>query len=126
MKKRIDKHIDRRGDSEVAVIESSDVIVKDASSVADLMAQVRDDGDFDKLLIRKEYIDDNFFDFKTRIAGKVLQRFMRYHVRIAIVGDFDNCPTKGLKGFIRECNRGERFFFLEDEKSALDTLHKYA
>jgi hypothetical protein len=41
---------------------------------------------------------------------------------LAIVGDFTKFQSKSLKDFIRESNRGNRIFFVENTDSALKKL----
>jgi len=43
-------------------------------------------------------------------------------VKIAIIGDFSVYPSKSLKDFIYECNKGKDVFFLSDEKQAIEKL----
>jgi len=38
--------------------------------------------------LNKSAICDDFFDLSTGLAGEILQKFVNYHVKIAIVGDF--------------------------------------
>ncbi len=47
-------------------------------------------------------ICDDFFDLSTRLAGEILQKFINYHVKIAIIGDFSIYTSKSLKDFIYE------------------------
>jgi len=41
------------------------------------------------------------------------------HFRVAIIGDFSKYTSKSLKDFIRESNRGNMIFFVEDLQSAM-------
>ena len=62
------------------------------------------------------------FHLSTKLAGEILQKFINYHVKIAIVGDFSAYTSKSLKDFIYESNNGKDIFFLPDEKKAIDKL----
>jgi hypothetical protein len=59
-------------------------------------------------------LDSRFFDLKTRIAGEMLQTFVKYHRRVAIIGNFEGfaANSAALRDFIRESNRGGTIWFL--------------
>ncbi|WP_083996437.1 DUF4180 domain-containing protein [Desulfosporosinus acididurans] len=65
-------------------------------------------------------IFEDFFDLKTKLAGEILQKFVNYHVRIAIVGDFSGYKSKSLKDFIYESNNGKDVFFDLIERNGLE------
>ncbi|ARC28011.1 DUF4180 domain-containing protein [Bacillus toyonensis] len=71
---------------------------------------------------RKSLISEDFFDLKTRLAGDILQKFINYKVKIAIVGDFSMYTSKSLKDFIYECNKGNNIFYLATEQQAIEKL----
>lgn len=56
----------------------------------------------------------DFFQLKTRIAGEVLQKFVSYRVRVAIVGDISRelSESPALRDFVYECNLGPRIWFV--------------
>jgi hypothetical protein len=66
------------------------------------------------MVIPAERLDDDFFDLKTRIAGDVLQKFVNYQIRVAIVGDISRhiAESDALRDFVIECNRGEQVCFV--------------
>jgi len=115
--------VDKRGNSEVAVVESGEVLVSEVQEALDLMATVQYETGCFKMLLRKETISEAFFDLSTRLAGEILQKFTNYGVKLAIVGDFSGYESKSLRDFIYESNHGKQFFFLPDEDAALEALH---
>lgn len=115
--------IDQKGNSKVAIIESTEIVISDVQGALDLMATVNYTDGCHKLLIHKANITEEFFDLKTKLAGEILQKYTNYQVKIAIVGDFDGYESKSLKDFIYECNKGKQVFFLKDKQAALDALH---
>lgn len=116
--------IDQRGDSRVAVIEGEGVIVKDVQDALDLMATVQYETDgCNKLLIGKQYVTEEFFDLKTKLAGDILQKYTNYGVKLAIIGDFSVYDSKSLRDFIYESNQGRQVFFLPNEQAGMDALH---
>lgn len=108
---------------EIAVINNNDeILITDVQSALDLMATIRYDTDCDRIVLKKSAICEEFFDLKTKLAGEILQKFINYHMKIAIVGDFSTYTSKSLKDFIYESNNGKDIFFLLDEKKAIEKL----
>jgi hypothetical protein len=64
----------------------------------------------------------DFLDLKTRIAGDVIQKFVNYRLRLAIVGDVSArlARSTALRDFVREANRGQDVWFVDD----LDDLNR--
>jgi hypothetical protein len=116
-------HIDQKGDSKIAVIESIESVINTTPDALDLMASVRYTYDCDKMILRKENLSEDFFELKTGLAGDILQKYTNYQFKIAIVGEFGVYQSKSLNDFIYECNNGTHIFFLPDEKSACAALH---
>ena len=54
----------------------------------------------------------------------ILQKFVTYQMRIAIIGDFSVYSSKSLRDFIYESNKGQHIFFLSDERQAIDQLKR--
>ncbi len=106
----------------IAVIYSEDVIIKDVQSALDFMATVDYETGCSRILIFKSAVCEDFFDLKTKIAGDILQKFINYQKKIAIVGDFTIYSSKSLRDFIYECNKGKDIFFLQDTQVAITKL----
>ena len=58
-----------------------------------------------------------FFALASGVAGAVVQKFVNYRLRLAIVGDVDEyvAGSTALRDFVRECNRGTQTWFVADE-----------
>jgi hypothetical protein len=54
-----------------------------------------------------------FLDLKTGFAGAILQKFVNYDLRVAILGDTsqEQASSKPLADFIRETNKGSQIWF---------------
>ncbi|MCR8642852.1 DUF4180 domain-containing protein [Paenibacillus sp. N1-5-1-14] len=115
--------IDQQGQSKVAVIESTEIVINGVQDALDLMATVNYTDECSKLVLHKSSITEDFFDLSTKLAGEILQKYVNYQVKLAIIGDFSGYTSKSLKDFIYECNNGTQVFFLQDESTALQTLH---
>ena len=112
----------KENNKEIAVINSNEILISDVQSALDFMATVRYETGCDLIVINKEAICESFFDLKTKIAGEVLQKFINYHIKIAIVGDFSGYKSNSLRDFIYESNRGRDIFFLPDKMQAIEKL----
>ncbi|MFD6509908.1 DUF4180 domain-containing protein [Bacillus sp. NPDC060175] len=110
------------GGINIAVVRNDTVLISDVQSALDLMATVQYEADSKRIAIKKSLISESFFDLKTRLAGDILQKFINYSVKIAIVGDFSMYTSKSLKDFIYECNKGKDIFFLATEQQSIEKL----
>ncbi|MGE1053688.1 DUF4180 domain-containing protein [Bacillus cereus] len=106
----------------IAVIRNDKVLISDVQSALDTMATVQNEVDAKHIIIHTSLISEDFFDLKTRLAGDILQKFINYKVKIAIVGDFSMYTSKSLKDFIYECNKGNDIFYLATEQQAIEKL----
>lgn len=106
----------------IAIVNSDEVLITDIQSALDLMATVRYETGSDRIILNKSTIVEEFFDLKTRLAGEILQKFVNYNVKVAIIGDFSIYSSKSLKDFIYECNKGKHIFFVPNEKQAVAKL----
>lgn len=106
----------------VAVISSDEKLIVDVQSALDLAMSVKYETGAEKIVLGKEAVCEDFFILSTGIAGEILQKFMNYHVKIAIYGDYSHYTSKPLKDFIYEANLGKDFFFTADQEEAIQKL----
>jgi hypothetical protein len=73
-----------------------------------------------------ERLGDEFFQLRNGVAGEVLQKFVTYHLRVAIVGNITLLSTasKALHDFVVECNRGSTVWFVHNLEELNDRLHR--
>ncbi|MFD0620997.1 DUF4180 domain-containing protein [Paenibacillus sp. GCM10027629] len=116
--------VDQQGNSKVAIVENDGLLIQDVQDALDLMATVRYQEECDKIILHKSNITESFFDLSTKLAGEILQKYMNYQLKIAVVGDYSGYTSKSLRDFIYECNQGSHVFFLAEEQSALEALHR--
>lgn len=108
--------------TDVAVISSDEKLIVDVQSALDLAMTVKYETGTTKIVINKSAICEEFFILSSGMAGEVLQKFMNYHVRIAIYGDYSQYTSKPLKDFIYESNHGKDFFFVSTKEEAIQKL----
>ena len=112
----------KENNKEIALVSSDEILITDVQSALDLLATVNYETGCDRMIINKLAICEDFFDLKTKLAGDILQKYINYNMKIAIVGDFTMYSSKSLKDFIYECNNGKDIFFLSNEKEAVEKL----
>lgn len=106
----------------VAVVRSDEILITDIQSALDLMATVRYETGCDSMAIYKSSVTEDFFTLSTGIAGGILQKFVNYHMKLAIIGDYSHYTSKALRDFIFESNNGTHVFFLNTEEEAVAKL----
>lgn len=112
------------GGNNIALIESDAICIDSEQSALDLAISVQYDCDSNRIVVGKHNLSDDFFNLGTGLAGAVLQKFINYHIKFAVVSDFSNIESKALRDFIFECNRGRDFFFVATEEEAIAKLSK--
>ncbi len=112
----------KENDVRIAIISSSDTLITDVQSSLDFIGTVGYEAGCDRVILNKSTICEEFFHLKTQLAGNIMQKFINYHMKIAIVGDFSVYSSKSLKDFIYESNKGKDIFFVTNEKEAIEKL----
>lgn len=110
--------------NKAAIVREPGVLITDGSSAMDLLATVRYETGCTAMVLHREQLDEAFFRLSTGLAGEVLQKFVNYQMKLAIVGDFARYASKPLRDFIRESNEGRQICFQPDEASALAWLER--
>jgi hypothetical protein len=108
--------------NDIALIITDEVVIKDTQSALDMIASAQYETDCDKLILHKSCVADEFFVLSTGIAGEILQKFINYRKKIAIVGDYSKYTSKPLKDFIYESNKGNSIYFVPSIDDAVIKL----
>jgi hypothetical protein len=111
-----------RNNTSIALVQSDEPIITDIQSSLDLIATVKYETGCNRMALNKEAISEDFFNLSTRLAGEILQKFINYHMKFAIIGDFSTYSSKPLKDFIYESNHGKDVFFISTVDEAIDKL----
>lgn len=104
----------------IVYIESEDVLISDPQSALDLMMTVQYEKACSRIILDKKAVTEDFFRLSSGIAGEILQKFINYHTKLAIVGDFSKYTSKPLQDFIYECNKGNDIFFVSNLEQAVE------
>lgn len=61
-------------------------------------------------------LDERFFELGTRFAGEVMQKFVNYRMRLAVVGDISRHveASPALRALVHESNRASHIWFVAD------------
>lgn len=114
--------INNKDNSKVAIFDRGEIILHTLQDALDIMGNAHYH-DCMKVLIHKDNIHEKFFDLKTKFAGEVLQKFINYQMRLAIIGNYSHYTSKSLRDFIYECNNGQWIFFEATVEDGLNALH---
>ncbi|MBB6214290.1 hypothetical protein HNQ80_000359 [Anaerosolibacter carboniphilus] len=112
----------KENDIKIAIVSSNEILITDVQSSLDFIGTVSYETGCNRIILNKSAICEEFFHLKTRLAGEIMQKFINYHIKIAIVGDYSVYSSKSLKDFIYESNQGKDIFFVSNEKQAIEKL----
>lgn len=109
-------------EADLAVVSSDQKVIVDVQSALDLAMTVKYETGSNKIVMDKKAVCEDFFILSTGMAGEILQKFVNYHVKIAIYGDYSHYTSKPLQDFIYESNNGKHFFFVSTKEEAIQKL----
>lgn len=61
-------------------------------------------------------LHERFFALRTGLAGEIMQKFVNYRIRLAVVGDLSTqvAASTALRDLVVESNRGRHIWFVAD------------
>ncbi len=101
-----------------SVLIEGDFKLSEVYEALDIVFTATSDSKCSNIILKKENIDDSFFNLRTGFAGELLQKLINYNCKLAITGDFSVYDSKALKDFIFECNKGNHFYFVQSIEDA--------
>lgn len=107
---------------DIAVVFSGEKVIVDTQSALDLAMSVKYETGAERIVLDKHAICKDFFILSTGIAGEILQKFINYHIKMAVYGDYSHYTSKPLKDFMYESNCGKDFFFVSTKEEAIQKL----
>ncbi|MGC5021113.1 DUF4180 domain-containing protein [Micromonospora sp. DT47] len=68
----------------------------------------------DLVLLPVRRLAVEFFTLRTGVAGELVQKFVNYRLRLAVVGDVSPhvARSTALRDFVAEANRGDQLWFV--------------
>ena len=106
----------------VAVVECDSPQITSAQSALELLMEAQYEFECSRLAVPKEALPEDFFILRTCLDGEILQKFINYHGKIAVFGDFSGYRSKSLRDFIYESNNGRDVFFVPSQDEAVRCL----
>ena len=67
------------------------------------------ENDINLLVIHSETLSDDFFKLRTGVAGKILQKFINYRMKLAIIMENEQLVKGKFKELLAESNKGNDF-----------------
>ncbi|EPY2308010.1 DUF4180 domain-containing protein [Clostridium sporogenes] len=67
------------------------------------------ENDIYKLVLHGDILSEAFFNLKTGLAGMVLQKFINYHIKVAVILENEEKFNDRFKEMIMESNKGNHF-----------------
>lgn len=108
--------------TEIAVVSGEAPEVTTPQAALDLAMTVKYETGGSRLAIDKRVLGEDFFILSTGVAGEILQKFINYHVKAAVYGDYSRYTSKPLRDFIYESNSGTDIFFTASREEAVERL----
>jgi hypothetical protein len=107
----------------VSVLAESGALLRHERDAVDAMSEAYG-GEYDWLAIPVARFAPECFELKTRVLGEMLQKFVNYGLRIAIVGDVSEyaAASDSFRDFVRETNRGRQIWFAASLAELADRL----
>jgi hypothetical protein len=110
-------------DWRICVYAQEDQIIRTVQDAVDIIGDTRAlNAAF--VVIPIAGLDAAFFQLRTGLAGAMLQKFVNYGLRVAILGDHSQLASESnaLRDFIRESNRGRAVWFMADWQALEEKL----
>ncbi|WP_455099499.1 DUF4180 domain-containing protein [Peptostreptococcus stomatis] len=86
-------------------------ILQDEQSALDIIGELSFVHHVNYLVVPSLALDQKFFDLSTGLAGCILQKFVNYQIKVAIIGDFSSYTSEYLHEFINEVNQRNEIIF---------------
>jgi hypothetical protein len=99
----------------VLVLPTVGELIGTERQAVDLIADAHGRG-AELLVLPAERLPGEFFELRTGVAGAIVQKFVTYHMRLAILGDISRYLTRSetFASFVAETNRGRQLWFVAD------------
>ncbi|MFT3952071.1 MAG: DUF4180 domain-containing protein [Oscillospiraceae bacterium] len=115
-----------RNGVEIAVCHSDEIVISDVRSALDFAMDTAYQTGCTNIAVNKAALCRDFFILSTGLAGEIMQKFVNYHIRFAVIGDFSEFTSKPLRDFFCETNKGTHIFFVASEAEAAEKFIRAA
>ena len=99
-----------------ATVFIADREVANDRDAVDAIAAAHYEHGADFLVLPVDKLPADFFRLKSGIAGAIVQKFVDYHMRLAVMGDVEEhaAGSTSFRDWVREANRGKHIWFVTD------------
>ena len=120
-------HVQQLHGKRVLVYAAEGPLLRKGQDASDLISEARS-ADATIAVLPMARLDPAFFDLKTGIAGEMVQKFVNYGLKVAIVGDTSElaAKNKALHDFIYESNQRGSVWFLANQQELDERLSRDA
>ncbi|MFB7505654.1 DUF4180 domain-containing protein [Streptomyces broussonetiae] len=82
--------------------------------------------DAELVAVPVQRVAEEFFRLRSGVAGAVVQKFVNYRLRLAVLGDISAHlgASEALRDFVYESNQGNQLWFLADEAGLEERLSR--
>lgn len=109
------------GNTRYIEVFSCEALVSTEQDALDLVA-LCGENDTNLLMLHYEVLSEDFFKLKTGVAGAVMQKFINYSVRVAIIIPDQEQLSANFKAWVSEVNKGSQYRFFADSADAAGWL----
>jgi hypothetical protein len=90
--------------------------LRDDREAVDLIAQAQFGHCAEWVAVPVDRLTPEFFQLRTGVAGAIVQKFVQYRTRLAVVGDVAAhlAASDAVQDWVREANRGRHIWFVAD------------
>jgi hypothetical protein len=80
----------------------------------------------DWVFVAVENLSPDFFQLRSGLAGAVVQKFVNYGLRLAVIGDVSAqiAASTAFRDFVVEANRGQHLWFLPTRAEFEAKIHR--
>jgi hypothetical protein len=104
----------------VRVYQYAGEVLRTEADAVDVIGSALGTG-VDVVAVPADLLAPEFFDLRSGLAGAIMQKFVNYHLVLAVVGDVTphTARSNALRSLVHESNRGNHIWFVPD-RPALD------
>jgi hypothetical protein len=80
----------------------------------------------DWVVVAVENLSPDFFQLRSGLAGAVVQKFVNYGLRLAIIGDVSAqiAASTAFRDFVVEANRGQHLWFVQTREEFEEKIQR--
>jgi Domain of unknown function (DUF4180) len=101
--------------------DSSEPFIKSEQDALDIIS-ICWENDTTSVMLLEEVLTEDFFDLKTRLLGEILQKFVNYNIKVAIVLTSDKKLSERFGELISETNKRNDYRVLANMTEAENWL----